>query len=44
MSEKQLVLARMSQKAAQLENLLKKVSMLSTYSRRKNDSRRGHLV
>ena len=44
MSEKRLVLARASQKAAQLENLPKKVGMLSTHSRRKNDSRRGHLV
>ena len=44
MSEKRLVLARASQKAAQLENLPKKVDMLSTHSRRKNDSRRGCLV
>jgi hypothetical protein len=44
MSEKRLVLAHASQKAARLENLLKKVSMLSTHSRRKNDSRRGRLV
>ena len=44
MSEKRLVLTRASQKAAQLENLLKKVGMLSTHSRRKNDSRRGRLV
>ena len=44
MSEKQLVLARTSQKVAQLENLPKKVGMLSTHSRRKNDSRQGHLV
>jgi hypothetical protein len=38
MSEKRLVLAHVSQKAAQLENLLKKVSMLSTYSRHKNNN------
>ena len=44
MSEKRLVLARASQKAARLENLLKKVGMLSTHSRRKNDSRHGRLV
>ena len=44
MSEKRLVLARASQKAAQLKNLPKKVSMLSTYSRHKNDNRRGHLI
>ena len=44
MSEKRLVLARVSQKAAQLENLPKKVSMLSTYSCRKNDQRRGRLI
>ena len=44
MSEKRLVLTRASQKAARLENLPKKVSMLSTYSRRKNNSRRGHLI
>ena len=44
MSEKRLVLARASQKAARLENLLKKVGMLSTHSRHKNDSRRGHLL
>ena len=44
MSEKRLVLARASQKAAQLENLPKKVGMLSTHSRRKNNSRRGRLV
>jgi hypothetical protein len=44
MSEKRLVLTCASQKAAQLENLLKKVGMLSTHSRRKNDSRRGRLV
>ena len=44
MSEKRLVLARASQKAARLENLPKKVSMLSTHSRCKNDSRRGRLV
>ena len=44
MSEKRLVLACMSQKAARLENLLKKVSMLSTYSCHKNDNRRGRLI
>jgi hypothetical protein len=44
MSEKRLVLTRASQKAAQLENLPKKVGMLSTHSRRKNDSQQGHLV
>ena len=44
MSEKQLVLARASQKAARLENLPKKVGMLSTHSCRKNDSRQGRLV
>jgi hypothetical protein len=44
MSEKWLVLAHASQKAARLENLLKKVSMLSTYSRHKNNSRRGCLI
>ena len=44
MSEKRLVLAHASQKAARLENLLKKVGMLSTHSRHKNDCRRGHLV
>ena len=44
MSEKRLVLACASQKAAWLKNLPKKVSMLSTYSRCKNDSRRGCLV
>ena len=44
MSEKQLVLTHVSQKAARLENLPKKVSMLSTYSRRKNDNQRGHLI
>ena len=44
MSEKRLVLAHASQKAAQLENLPKKVGMLSTHSRRKNDNRRGRLV
>ena len=44
MSEKRLVLARTSQKAAQLKNLPKKVGMLSTHSRRKNDSRCGRLV
>jgi hypothetical protein len=44
MSEKRLVLTCASQKAAQLENLLKKVSMLFTYSRCKNDSQRGHLI
>ena len=44
MSEKRLVLAHAPQKAARLENLLKKVGMLSTHSRRKNDSRRGRLV
>jgi hypothetical protein len=44
MSEKRLVLARASQKAARLENLPKKVGMLSTHSRRKNNSRRGRLV
>jgi hypothetical protein len=44
MSEKRLVLARVSQKAAQLKNLPKKVGMLSTHSRRKNDSRQGRLV
>jgi hypothetical protein len=44
MSEKRLVLARVSQKVARLENLPKKVGMLSTHSRRKNDSRRGCLV
>ena len=44
MSEKQLVLACTSQKVAQLENLPKKVSMLSTYSHRKNDSRQGRLI
>ena len=38
MSEKQLVLARASQKVAQLENLPKKVGMLSTHSRHKNDN------
>ena len=44
MSEKRLVLARASQKVAQLENLPKKVSMLSTYSCCKNDNRRGRLI
>ena len=44
MSEKRLVLACASQKVAQLENLPKKVSMLSTYSRHKNDSQQGHLI
>ena len=44
MSEKRLVLTRASQKVAQLENLLKKVSMLSTHSRRKNDVQWGRLV
>ena len=44
MSEKRLVLARAFQKAARLENLPKKVGMLSTHTRCKNDSRRGHLV
>jgi hypothetical protein len=44
MSEKRLVLARASQKAARLKNLPKKVSMLSTYSRRNNDNRRGCLI
>ena len=39
MSEKRLVLARTSQKAVRLENLPQKVGMLSTHSRRKNDSR-----
>jgi hypothetical protein len=38
MSEKQLVLSRMAQKVAQLENLPKKVSMLPTYSCRKNNN------
>jgi hypothetical protein len=38
MSEKRLVLARASQKAARLKNLPKKVGMLSTHSRCKNDS------
>ena len=38
MSEKRLVLTRASQKAAQLENLPKKVGMLSTHSCRKNDN------
>ena len=44
MSEKRLVLACASQKAARLKNLPKKVGMLSTHTRRKNDSRRGRLV
>ena len=44
MSEKRLVLARASQKAARLENLPKKVGMLSTHSRHKNDNRCGRLV
>jgi hypothetical protein len=44
MSEKRLVLAHASQKAARLENLPKKVGMLSTHSRRKNNARRGRLV
>jgi hypothetical protein len=38
MSEKQLVLTRVSQKTARLENLLKKVSMLPTYSHCKNSN------
>ena len=38
MSEKQLVLAHASQKVARLENLPKKVGMLSTHSHRKNKS------
>ena len=44
MSEKRLVLTCASQKAARLENLPKKVSMLSTHSHRKNNNRRGCLV
>jgi hypothetical protein len=44
MSEKRLVLSCAAQKAAQLENLLKKVSMLPTNSRRKNSNQRGHLI
>jgi hypothetical protein len=44
MSEKRLVLACASQKAARLENLPKKVGMLSTHSRCKNDGRRGRLI
>ena len=44
MSEKQLVLSHAAQKAARLENLPKKVSMLPTYSRRKNNNRQGHLI
>jgi hypothetical protein len=44
MPEKRLVLAHTSQKAARLENLPKKVGMLSTHSRRKNNSRHGRLV
>ena len=39
MSEKRLVLSRAAQKTARLENLLKKVSMLPTYSHRKNSNR-----
>ena len=39
MSEKRLVLSCMTQKAAQLENLLKKVSMLPIYSCHKNNNR-----
>ena len=38
MSKKQLVLARVAQKVAQLKNLPKKVSMLPTYSHRKNSN------
>ena len=44
MSEKRLVLARASQKAAQLENLPRKVSMMSSYSRCKSNTRRGRLI
>jgi hypothetical protein len=44
MSEKQLVLSCVAQKVAQLENLPKKVSMLPTYSHRKNHNRRGRLI
>ena len=44
MSEKRLVLAHASQKAAWLENLPKKVGMLSTHSCCKNEGRRGRLV
>jgi hypothetical protein len=38
MSKKQLVLSRASQKTAWLENLMKKVSMLPTYSRCKHSN------
>ena len=44
MSEKWLVLSHMAQKAAQLKNLPKKVSMLPTYSRHKNNSWWGRLI
>ena len=44
MSEKQLVLSHAAQKVARLENLPKKVSMLSTYSCCKNNSQRGRLI
>jgi hypothetical protein len=43
-SEKWLVLSHVAQKAARLKNLPKKVSMLPTYSRRKNSNQRGHLI
>jgi hypothetical protein len=44
MSEKHPVLSCAAQKAAQLENLPKKVSMLPTYSRCKNNNRQGCLI
>jgi hypothetical protein len=44
MSEKRLVLTRASQKAARLENLPRKVSMMSSYSCCKSNTRRGRLV
>ena len=44
MSEKRLVLSHMAQKAAQLENLPKKVSMLPTYSHCNNHNQQGCLI